>query len=321
FNTKIKIGKVSFEISDLKDGEVKVRTHFSLMSTGTENIVFNRNFDPGTHWDKWVKYPFYPGYTCCGVVEELGKNVSSIKKGDRVAITRGHASAHIVSEADCIKIPDSISDSDAPWFKLAKISAMAARVANLSLGSSVLIVGAGPIGQMAIRWCSVAGSFPIIVVDSVKMRIEMAKKGGASHCISKSLSESFEEIKKICGGDGPQTVIDSTGHYQVFQDVLKIAGKFGRVVILGDTGSPANQHLSSEVMTKGLHIVAAHDCHETPNWNFKIISNLFFEFVKSGKFSLEGLNTHIFEPEQYREAYKIANEKRGETMGILFKWN
>ncbi|MDD5169092.1 MAG: hypothetical protein PHN75_09760, partial [Syntrophales bacterium] len=193
-----------------------VMAALSLMSTGTENIVFNRNFDPGTHWDNWVKYPFYPGYTSCGIVEKAGSGVATVKDGDRVAIRNGHASAHVAVEAECIQVPEQVSAEDA----LA-------------------------------------------------------------------------------------TVIDSTGHHQVFSDALKAACKFGRVVILGDTGIPASQHLSSDVMSKGLTIVAAHDSHEAAEWNFRHISNLFFTLVKSGRFSLAGLNTHTFRPEQCVDAYRL----------------
>ena len=154
----------------------------------------------------------------------------------------------------------------------------------------------------------------------VPMRIEMAKRGGATHGIVSPLGGAIDQINEICGGAGPETVIDSTGHHQVFSDALRAARKFGKVVILGDTGSPASQHLSSDVMSKGLHIVAAHDCHETPGWDFRMISNLFFEMVRSNRFGLDGLNTHTFRPEQCVEAYRLANEKRGETMGILFDW-
>ena len=320
FTGKCQVGMENYDLPDPKAGEVKVKTLISLMSTGTENIVFNRNFDPGTHWDNWVKYPFYPGYTSCAVVEKVGEGVKSVKKGDRVAVCNGHASGHVVSERECILVPDQVPDEEVPWFKLAKISAMGAKVADLSLGRSVVVVGAGPIGQMAIRWCAAAGSYPIIAVDTVPMRIEMAKRGGATHGIVKPLGEAVNEINGICGGEGPDTVIDSTGHHQVFSDALKAARKFGKVVILGDTGSPASQHLSSDVMSKGLSIVAAHDTHETPKWDFRLISNLFFEMVRSGRFRLEGLNTHKFAPEQCVEAYRTANEKRGETMGILFDW-
>ena len=320
FTGKCQVGMENFDLPEPKDGEVRVKTLTSLMSTGTENIVFNRNFDQGTHWDNWVKYPFYPGYASCAVIEKAGKDVKSVKMGDRVAVCKGHASGHVLPESECIPVPPQVSDEDVPWFKLAKISAMGAKVAALSLGKSVLVVGAGPIGQMAIRWCVASGSYPIIAIDSVPMRIEMAKKGGATHGIVKPLGEAIEESNGICGGTGPDTVIDSTGHHQVFTDVLKVARKFGKVVILGDTGSPASQHLSSDVMSKGLHIVAAHDCHETADWDFRKISNLFFEMVKSGRFSLKSLNTHKFSPEKCVEAYKTANERRGETMGILFDW-
>jgi 2-desacetyl-2-hydroxyethyl bacteriochlorophyllide A dehydrogenase len=310
----------NFELGEPKAGELKLKTLVSLMSTGTENIIFNRNFDSGTGWDNWVKYPFYPGYTASAKVVDLGEGVKDIKKGDRVVIRRGHASGHIVPENECINIPDGISDEDAAWFGLAKISAMGAKVAKLALASSVVVVGAGPIGQMAIRWCVAAGAWPVIAVDPVAMRIELAKRGGATHGFAKPLGQAIEEINAACGGTGPDTIIDSTGHHQVFVDVLKASKRFGRVVILGDTGSPASQHLTHDVIGKGLEIVGAHDCHEVPGWDMPTITRLFFQFILNGRFNLEGLNTHKFLPDQYADAYRTANERRGETMGICFDW-
>jgi hypothetical protein len=43
----------------------------SLMSTRTENIAFNRLLEAGSHWDRWVKCPFYPGYSAVGVVDSI----------------------------------------------------------------------------------------------------------------------------------------------------------------------------------------------------------------------------------------------------------
>ncbi len=320
FTGKCQVEMESFSLNAPGKGEVKVKTSVSLMSTGTENIVFNRAFDPGTGWDNWVKYPFYPGYTSSGVVEELGPEVSCLKVGDRVVFRKGHSSAHIVGADSCVKVPDAVSDENAAWFGLAKISAMGARVSNLALGSTVAIVGAGPIGQMAIRWCACAGAFPIVSIDTVPMRIELALKGGASHGIAKTLGEGAEELKAIFGGTAPETIIDSTGHYKVFQDLLKVSRNFGRVVILGDTGTPENQHLTQDLIGKGLSLVGAHDCNETPEWNTPKITKLFFHLVATGKFNLDGMNTHRFTPEKFAEAYKVANEKRGETMGIYFDW-
>ena len=55
----------------------------SLISTGTETICFARRFDPGTHWDHWVQYPFRPGYSTVARVEEVGEGVTGLQPGDR----------------------------------------------------------------------------------------------------------------------------------------------------------------------------------------------------------------------------------------------
>src|SRR5438552_17204505 len=98
FTGKQQVRLEAFNLDPPKDNEVLVRTHFSLMSTGTENIVFNRLFDPGTHWDRWVKYPFYPGYASVGIVEATGANVAAVQVGDRVGFRQGHRSHAIVAE-------------------------------------------------------------------------------------------------------------------------------------------------------------------------------------------------------------------------------
>jgi 2-desacetyl-2-hydroxyethyl bacteriochlorophyllide A dehydrogenase len=320
FTGQQQVALETFDLPSPERGEVRVRTRVSLVSTGTELIVFNRLFEPGTSWDSWVKYPFRPGYTACGVVEMLGPEVTGVNVGDRVVIRGGHTSALVAGAEHCIRVPDGIADEDAAWFGLAKIAAMGARVAKPALGTSVAVVGAGPIGQMAVRWCVAAGAFPVISVDTVKMRVELAVKGGASHGIAKPLGAALEEVNAICGGEGPEIVIDSTGFHQVFPDALRAARRFGKVILLGDTGTPSQQHLTHDLINKGLTLAGAHDTHEDATWNCGIITRLFFHLVTAGRFTLDGLNTHSFKPEQVAEAYRVANERRAETMGIYFDW-
>jgi threonine dehydrogenase-like Zn-dependent dehydrogenase len=73
-------------------------------------------------------------------------------------------------------------------------------------------------------------------------------------------------------------------------------------------------------MGKGLTIVAAHDTHETEDWNSAKIIDLFFGLAAKGRFNLKGLVTHRFAPKEFGPAYHLANTKRNETMGILFNW-
>lgn len=303
-------------------GQVLTRTRYSLMSTGTENIVFNRNFDPGTNWDKWVKYPFHAGYLNVGVVEAVGPGVTGWSVGD-VAVSRaGHGSHELldVSEVRVNKLPAGIDQKNATWFGLAKIASMGARVAGFELGQSVAIVGAGPVGQMATRWAAAAGVGRLVVIDPVQMRLDMARKGGATATISLPAGEASDALKSACDGMLPAVLIDTTGHPAVFAAALPLIADFGRLVLLGDAGSPSQQRLTGDVINRGLTIVGAHDIHESPLWDSRQSFAAFSHLVLAGRFNLDGLITHTFKPEQAADAYRIANEKRAETMGILFDW-
>jgi 2-desacetyl-2-hydroxyethyl bacteriochlorophyllide A dehydrogenase len=301
-------------------GQVLVRTHLSLMSTGTENIVFNRLFEPGTHWDNWVKYPFYPGYAMVGVVEQVGDGVESLKVGQRVAYRKGHRSHDVIAAENCFPIPDNVPFEHAAWFALGKITFHGTRAAEYELGDSVLIIGAGPIGQMTIRWARALGVANIIVVDTAATRMPLAKAGGATAPIEKSIMEARDAVLAANGGNQPRVVIDSTGNAAVFAEALALAARFGRVVILGDTGAPAQQRLTSDVITRGLTIVGAHDAHVTERWTGPAIVDYFFNLASTGRFPLEGLTSHVFAPEQCAEAYATANRERTSTMGIIFDW-
>lgn len=321
FPEKQKVVLEDYDIPLVAPDEVRVRNAFTLMSTGTENIVFNRNFEPGSHWDDWVKYPFYPGYTGAGVVEEIGKDVTTLKVGDRVTLRARHSS-HAVSKAEnCYRIPDSISYEQAAWFGLAKITFHGARRSEFKIGDRVMIIGAGPIGQMMIRWANALGAASIIVVDGMPTRLSLAKAGGATTTIAKTLEEAREEILAAGGGVGPRLVIDSTGNAMVFSNALRIVANFGCVILLGDTGFPQQQNLTRDVLTRGLTIIGVHDSHNTPEWTEKTISSLFFNYASSGRFNMEGLTSHVFKPAQCMEAYTVANRDRASTMGILFEWS
>jgi len=300
--------------------QVLIRTHLSLMSTGTENMVFNRLFDPGTHWDNWVKYPFYPGYSSVGIVEEVGEGVEHLRKGQRVAFRAGHRSIAVEDASGCFTIPDGIPFEQAVWFALAKIAFHGALAARYALGDSALIVGSGPIGQMSLRWARAAGCTPIIVVDPAVHRLPLAEAGGASAVVTRPISEAREAVLAAGGGKPPRVVVDSTGNAMVFAASLSLVADRGTVVIMGDTGVPTKQSLTSDVIMRGLTIVGAHDGHNTREWNGTTISRLFFSLLASGRFPMSGLTSHVFAPEQTAEAYATANCDRALTMGIIFDW-
>jgi 2-desacetyl-2-hydroxyethyl bacteriochlorophyllide A dehydrogenase len=310
-----------YDAPEISEGVLGVRTSYSLMSTGTENIVFNGLYEAGTIFDAWVKYPFYPGYAAVGVVEKVQGNGHHFKVGDLVVHRGKHASYQAVKAEGCFKVPAGLDARSAVWFALAKISFMSAKAANYQLGDRVLVIGAGPIGQMAIRWASVCPVQSLIVCDGMAGRLELARQGGATHVIGKPIEECTELIRDITGNAMPNVVVDSTGNAAVFESALKTVCDRGRVVLVGDTGMPSLQRLTHDVVVRGISIVGAHDCHTDNGWTAQRINSLFFDLVMQGRINLDNLNTHFFAPAKYQDAYQLANTRRGETMGVLFDWN
>jgi threonine dehydrogenase-like Zn-dependent dehydrogenase len=101
---------------------------------------------------------------------------------------------------------------------------------------------------------------------------------------------------------------------------LGLAGLFGKVVLLGDTGYPGRQSLTSDVMTKGLTIVATHDHQDRGGFTQRRIDAMFFDLLRSGNFKLDGLITHEFAPRDCEAAYQLATERRHDALGVLFDW-
>lgn len=304
------------EVQTLAPNEIRVRSVCSLMSTGTENIVYNQIYDKGSHWDRFATFPFRPGYSMIGDVTEIGSKVTNRAVGDRVALRLGHKSEHIVNASDSIPVPKTIDPEQAAWFGLAKITYVGAKAANYTLGHRVLIIGAGPIGQMSIRWAKAAGVKTIVVVDPEENRLSQARRGGAHFCIAQPLAQAGAVILKCFGNIEPDVVMDTTGVASVFQEALKFCKPHGKVVIMGDTGSPASQQLSSDVMSKGLNIVAAHDSHIKTQEPFEV----FFSMVEDGRMDVSNLNTHSFNLDDGQKAYDAVNKERGKTMGVIFTY-
>ncbi len=322
FTGKSQVELEEFKLPEVNAGEIAVKIVATMVSSGTEGIVFERKFTAGNHWDSWVKYPFYPGYSAVGYVSAVGDGVSMFKVGDRVVTRAGHASAAVLPETLCFPIPDEISFETALWFAFAKITAMGARVAQYRLGDRVAVIGAGLIGQFSARWAYAAGAEKVAVIDPALFRLDFLKSAGNFLTLGQALTpETLPELEKLFDGEQPNIVVESTGNAKVFQNALRAVGRFGKLVLMTDTGTPEEQRLCGEMITKGLHIVGAHDPHETTDWNSRIIAKLFFRMCADGRIRIGDMVTHRFDCENPAEIYRVCCEERDKVMGMVVRWS
>jgi len=321
FPEKGRVALEDFELPALADGDVRVRTIFSLISTGTETIILHQKYAAGTHFARMFSFPqLKTGVLAVGEIEQLGTGVREFAVGDRVFMRMAHGSHQVLPSERCSPVPKGIDLKSACWCGLAKTAFRAAWAGEFSMGGHVLIIGAGPVGQMAIRWARAAGMQDIVAADLSAFRLEHAARGGATVALCGDVAGHLGQLGAMNEGRGPALVVDTTGNARVFSQALSAAAMFGHVVLLGDTGFPDRQCLTSDVMTKGLTIQATHDSHDRDGWTQRRIDRLFFACVADGRFDLSGLITHEFSPLDCEFAYTLAEQERNKVMGILYDW-
>ena len=307
-------------------GEILVRSTWTLISTGTETICYGRRFAPGTHWEQWVKYPFETGYSHTGVVEAVGSGVEQFTVGQRVASTGGHRQFIVGNASEFYPIPDGISDRDAAWLTLSYIVQNGIRRGEHELGEDIVVVGLGPLGQLAVQFLNLLGAREIVAVDPVQSRLDMAKAHGATQTLALDVDAVIEPITKLTRGRMADAVYDMTGNDKVFAGSLKLLRKLGKLVLIGDTGTPTGQSLTPDVIRNSLQIIASHATNTPPSdtvyahWTRANMIALFFQYLKQGRMRVSDLNTHVFEPSECQTAYQKLLHDRTGTMGCHFKW-
>ena len=326
FTAKDQVEFIKEPVRDPGSGEVTLKARKTLISTGTEGICLSRLFEPGSHWDHWVTYPFYPGYLMLAEIVAVGPDVDQIHEGERFGVRRPHGEFVTLSTSDLYPVPGGIVDEDAPWFGLATIVQNGVRRAEHKLGEVVVVIGLGLLGQLTVQYTRLLGARQIIAVDVSKPRLEMAWAHGATVILPMSIEDARESILEMTEGDGADVVYDVTGSSHVFGRALALLRRFGRLILLGDTGSPSAQHLTGDVVTKGLSILGAHDSNPPARstdhafWSHQRMADLFYAYVLRGDMRVTDLITHRYSPADAPEAYRMLREERASAMGVLFDW-
>jgi Zn-dependent alcohol dehydrogenase len=104
--------------------------------------------------------------------------------------------------------------------------------ADVEIGSSVAIFGTGGVGLNGIQAAEICGSDPIIAVDMIPDKLEMARDLGATHTINASETDPVERIREICPG-GVDYVFEMTGQTSVISQGVDAVGPRGEVILVG----------------------------------------------------------------------------------------
>ena len=228
-------------------GEILIKNHYSVVSSGTElaaievantsvtdKLQNSSNIDKGLDLLKKEGFgavwnavfpknllPLQLGYSSAGEVVKVGKNVSAYHVGDKVVSNGGHAEYVVVSENLCSRIDENTDIKEAAFTVLGSIALHGLRLSETTLGSKVVVIGLGVIGQLVSRLAEAQGS-EVIGIDPDPER-------------SKYGENFFTSADDIELNDVDTVIITAaTSSNEPIELATKIARNKAKIVVIGD---------------------------------------------------------------------------------------
>ncbi len=152
------------------------------------------------------------------------------------------------------KLPENISDRQGALIEPLAVALHAVRTSGLTLGQSVLVMGAGAIGLLVMQLARKMGAGKVLITEVAKNRMEAAEELGAQHVFN-PLEDDLREIRKLTD-EGPDMVFECSGAQEAINDALRLVTRGGKIMLVGMSLKPVSMsHV--HILQKELTLQAA----------------------------------------------------------------
>ena len=239
------------------------------------------------------------------------RNPKHLRKGDqRINVFGNSAFAEYVValESAVVKVRE-----DAPLGKLGIVGCAVAtgvgavlNAAKVEAGSSVAVIGIGGVGLNVVQGAALAAADPIIAIDVLERKLEMAKQFGATHFVNASKEDPVKAVHSLTG-DGADYAFEVIGNPEAISQAFDMLNAAGEAMVLGvsPVGSKTSidaRGLHSQKTLKGCLYGSIRPRVEIPR---------FIDLYMAGRLKLDELISRTYPLEGINEAF--AAMKAGEV--------
>jgi alcohol dehydrogenase len=286
------------------------------------------------------------GHEGVGIVDEVGSAVTVFKRGDHVLIScvsacgkceycRKQMYSHCTSggwilgnsidgtQAEFVRIPHAdnslyLIPDGADEEALVMLSdilptGLECGVLNgkIQPGSTVAIVGSGPIGLAALLTAQFYSPAEIIMIDIDNNRLAAAKRFGATAIVNSTDGKALDAVMKMTGKRGVDTAIEAVGIPATFELCEKIVAPGGTIANIGVHGKKVDLHLES-LWDRNISI--------TTRLVDTVTIPMLFKTVESHKIDPRRLITHHFTLDRILEAYEaFGNAAKTKALKVIIE--
>lgn len=317
------------EVRSLAPDEVLVKVRASALCGSDLHIA--RGLHPS------APLPVTIGHEFSGDIVAVGSEVTRVSVGQRVTVEPcivcgtcdaclhgeygycenisftyrngdGAMADYVVAKAPYIyPLPDYLSYETGALIEPLSVATHAVRRADVKLGETVLIIGAGAIGMMVAAMCRRSGAAQVIIADFSDSRLEMALQVGATDVVNSKKIDLEQEVVRLTGGKGIDKSFECVGHESCFLQAIMTLKRNGTATIVGIYEKPQVAFPVSRLITHEIHIQGAQGyC-----WDFPIA------IAAARDLPLDKFVTHTFPLNQLQQALDTALDPHSGSIKVL----
>ncbi len=214
----------------------------------------------------YTSYPVVQGHEVSATVEALGESVAGFSVGQKVVVqpqvscgecymcrhgdyhicenlkvmgfqTGGMAQEYFAVDADkLIPLPDALSLPDAALIEPVAVGVHAVRRFGDVRGKKLLVLGAGPIGNLTAQSARAAGAASVMITDLSDLRLQKAAECGIGIPVNPAKEELREAVARHFGPDGPDGIFECIGIQPTMDQAVSLARKGTTIMVVGVFG-------------------------------------------------------------------------------------
>jgi L-iditol 2-dehydrogenase len=292
-----------------------------------------------------VKGPIILGHECSGEVVTVGSAVKSLEVGARVVFEPGipcqkcwycrngrytkcptikfmatppddgAMAEYVAWPADYLfEMPNDMSFQEGALVEPFAVGLYAVRRSGLYPAASVVILGSGPIGLATLQAVKARGAGPVILVDVMPNRMDLAKTMGATHVIDAGHENVVERVRDLTNGEGAHFVFEAAGTAKTFQQTVELARDAGFVVLIGLAQELQIPMPMVEALIKEINFVTS--------FRYNNIFEEAITLMSNKRVNVKPMITHEFPFEKTLEAFDVTENAKDKAVKVMinFSW-
>src|SRR5215213_3473531 len=202
--------------------------------------------------------------------------------------TQGALAEYLKAPASAIyQVTEELSPQQSAYIEPLACAVHGQERADIQPGSSVAIIGAGPMGLAHVQLAKLKGAAPVIITEMNQVRLQKAREMGADHVIDAGAEDAVAAVKVATEGRGADYVIEAVGSIPTYRQAFDMVRRGGTLVAYGAAPSTASLDLKPfDIYSKELTIVGSY-AGTYATWPEAIA------LIQGGRFNPEDIVTEV----------------------------